>query len=59
MKMQDLVSEVKAEIENENREQAKAILKERILEIQSMKKCLWVAEEQLNNILSKGIEDVV
>jgi len=58
MKMNDLVQEVKAEIEHETKEKAKRILKERIKEIQEIKKVLRRAEKQLNELLCMGIEDI-
>jgi len=58
MQVNDLVQEVKAEIETENKERAKAILKERIKEIQEIKKVLRRAEKQLNELLCMDIEDI-
>ena len=59
MKLLDLVDDVRRIIEDEKKEIAKEILKERILEIQAMKKVLTKAEKQLNELLGKEIDDVV
>lgn len=59
MKMNDLVQEVKAEIEQETKERAKCILKERIKEVQEIKKAAILAETQLNKLLDMDIGDVV
>lgn len=59
MKMNDLVQEVKAEIEHETKEKAKRILKERIREVQEIKKAAFLAEKQLNELLEMDVDDVV
>ena len=59
MKLFDLVDEVRIRIEDEKKEIAKEIIKERILEIQAMKKVLTKAEKQLNELLHKDIDDVI
>ena len=59
MKLLDLVDDVRRIIEDEKKEIAKEILKERILEIQAMKKVLTKAENQLSELLHKDIDDVV
>lgn len=59
MKMQDLIDEAMSEIEAEKKEEAKAIIKERLKEIRGMKIVLSKAEKQLEDLLGKDIDDVV
>jgi len=59
MKISDLMDEVKIEIEEEKKEMAKGVLKQRLYEIQSAKKCLTKLEKQLQDLLDKDIDDVV
>jgi hypothetical protein len=59
MKMNDLVQEVKAEIKHETKEKAKRILKERIREVQEIKKAAELSEQHLNKLLEMDVDDVV
>ena len=59
MKVQEIMHEVLAEIKDEQKDAAKKILKERVVEIQLLKSCLDNAEKQLNELLKKDIIDVI
>lgn len=59
MKMSELFEEVLHDIEKDDKEAAKAVIKERLIEIRNMKKILSKAESKLQDLLNKDIEDVI
>ena len=58
-KLNDFMDEVKKEIKQDKENQAKDILKERLLEIEAARKVLDKMEKQLTEILNKTIDEVV
>ena len=59
MKMSELVQEAQAELNADQRTAAKEVIKDRLVEVQQTKRALAAMEEQLTELLSKEVEDVV
>lgn len=58
MKVKELVQEVELEITQESKEKAKRIIRERLLEIQAMRKVLDNAEKHLQKLLEMDVVDI-
>ena len=59
MKIKELLEEVRAEIANDDKETAKAILKNNLLEIREAQKVLAILEKETEALLAKDVDDVV
>ena len=59
MKANEIVKEIMAEIEDEQAEMAREIIKERLLEVQYLEIALGKAKKQLELLLEKDIIDVI
>jgi ribosomal protein S20 len=59
MKLKDFLEDVEKEIQEEDAEKAKGIIKERLREVRSLKTLLNKAEKKLEELVEKDVEEIV